>query len=173
MCNKKQKALAVFLFCALSPSGFAQRAWQHLQNPSAREVAAAWKTPPPEYGPQPYYGMGGPLSLEVIQRDLDTMHGLGFRAVTVQAGFNMPFDYLSPEYFKFFSAFVAEVKKRDMRIWIVDDAGYPSGFAGGKFNTDAAELRMQALAPGQKILRIGQSGTARNGKAGGRERHRN
>ena len=32
-----------------------------------------------------------------------------------------------------------------MRLWIVDDAGYPSGFAGGKFTTEHPELRMQAL----------------------------
>ena len=32
-----------------------------------------------------------------------------------------------------------------MRVWIVDDAGYPSGFAGGKFTAAAPGLRMQAL----------------------------
>ncbi len=36
-----------------------------------------------------------------------------------------------------------------MRIWIVDDAGYPSGFAGGKFTAEAPTLRMQALVAGQ------------------------
>ncbi len=44
------------------------------------------------------------MTREVIARDLDTMRRLGFRAVTVQAGFNMPFDYLSREYFEFFRA---------------------------------------------------------------------
>lgn len=151
MIKTKQKVSAIVCLCFLAQHGSAQQQWQHLQDPTAREVAAAWKTPPSEYGPQPYYGMGGPLTLEVIQRDLDTMRALGFRAVTVQAGFNMPFDYLSPEYFHFFSTFVAEAKKRDMRIWIVDDAGYPSGFAGGKFTTEAPELRMQALVVGQKF----------------------
>lgn len=133
----------------------ADRPWQRLQTLSAREVAATWKSPASEYGPQPYYGMGGPVTREVIERDLDTMHHLGFRAVTVQAGFNMPFDYLSPEYFQFFQVFVAEAKKRDMRIWIVDDAGYPSGFAGGKFTTSVPELRMQALVVGQKFPAMG------------------
>jgi hypothetical protein len=61
------------------------------------------------------------------------MHRLGFQAVTVQAAYSMPFPYLSPEYFAFFRNFVAEAKKRNMRVWIVDDAGYPSGFAGRSF----------------------------------------
>ena len=123
----------------------AQQPWQHLQNVTAAQVAARWQTPAPEYGPEPYYGFNGPVSIEQVDRDLETLHGLGFQAVTVQAGFNMPFAYLSPEYFAFFKKFVDEAKKRDMRVWIVDDAGYPSGFAGGKFTTEKPRLRMQAL----------------------------
>ncbi len=44
--------------------------------------------------------------MEQVERDLDTMKRLGFQAVTVQAGYNMPFAYLSPEYFAFFQKFV-------------------------------------------------------------------
>jgi hypothetical protein len=63
----------------------------------------------------------------------------------------MPFAYLSPEYFAFFRKFVLEAKQRNMRVWIVDDAGYPSGFAGGKFTSEKPELRMQALEVAEKI----------------------
>jgi len=128
-----------------------QQPWQQLQNPTAAEVAAVWKTPPPEYGPEPYYGLNGPVSIPQAQRDLDTLHGLGFQAVTVQAGFNMPFAYMSPEYLAFFRKFVEEARQRNMRVWIVDDAGYPSGFAGGKFTTEKPELRMQALEVTEKF----------------------
>lgn len=129
----------------------AQEPWQHLQNPTAAEVAAQWKSPPPEYGPEPYFGLNGPVSIAEINRDLDTLHGLGFQAITVQAGFNMPFAYLSPQYFAFFRQLVDAAKQRNMRVWIVDDAGYPSGFAGGKFTTEKPELRMQALEVAEKI----------------------
>ncbi len=129
----------------------AQQPWQHLQALTSAQVASRWKNPPPEYGPEPYYGLNGPVSLPQVERDLDTLHNLGFQAVTVQAGFNMPFAYLSPEYFAFFRDFVEEARKRSMRVWIVDDAGYPSGFAGGKFTTEKPELRMQALEVAEKI----------------------
>src|SRR5258708_25848073 len=79
------------------------------------------------------------------------MKALGYGAVTVQYGYGASFAYLSPEWFKFFRTFVEEAKKRDMRVWIVDDAGYPSGFAGGKFTELKPELRMQALVAAQKI----------------------
>ena len=125
--------------------------WQKIQLLSAAEIRSAWKDPPSEYGPEPYYGLNGPVSVEVIERDLDQMKTLGFHAVTVQAGYNMPFDYLSPQYFVFFKTLVAEAKKRYLRVWIVDDAGYPSGFAGGKFTSEKPELRMQALEVAQRI----------------------
>ena len=114
--------------------------------PTAAQVRALWGTPPSEYGPEPYYGMNGPITIETARHDLDTMRSLGFRAVTVQYGFGSDRPYLSPEYLQFFRAFALEAKKRDMRVWIVDDAGYPSGFAGGKFTAQHPELRMQALS---------------------------
>jgi len=128
-----------------------QQPWQRLRNPTAAEVADQWLTPPREFGPEPYYGLNGNVSIPQVERDLDTLHGLGFQAVTVQAGYDMPFAYLSPEYFAFFRKFILEAKQRNMRVWIVDDAGYPSGFAGGKFTSEKPELRMQALEVAEKI----------------------
>ncbi len=113
-----------------------------LQNPTAAQVQAAWASPPADYGPEPYFNMGG--GIEVAKQSLDLAKSLGFGAVTVQYGHGDP-DYLTPEYFSFFKSFVAEAKTRGLKIWIVDDAGYPSGFAGGKFTSDTPALRMQAL----------------------------
>jgi len=146
-----KKIFVAALVSFVSMSAMAQQPWQKIQMPTAASVQQAWINPPSEYGPEPYYGLNGAVSQAVIERDLDTMKLLGYRAVTVQAGYGMPFAYLSPEYFKFFRMFVDEAKKRDMRVWIVDDAGYPSGFAGGKFTQLKPELRMQALEASQRI----------------------
>ncbi|HEU5339893.1 glycosyl hydrolase [Edaphobacter sp.] len=145
------RPIAIAAAAMLTLSATAQQPWQKLQMPTASHVERTWKTPPSEYGPEPYYGLNGAVDTAVITRDLDTMRRLGFRAVTVQAGYGMPFAYLSPEYFKFFRTFLEEAKKRDMRVWIVDDAGYPSGFAGGKFTSEKPNLRMQALEVAQTI----------------------
>jgi alpha-L-rhamnosidase len=149
--NRTCIALMAAVFLLQAAVATSQQSWQRLQNPTASEAAAQWNVPPPEYGPEPYYGLNGPVSIPQVQRDLDTLQGLGFQAVTVQAGFNMPFAYLSPEYLAFFRKFVEEAKQRNMRVWIVDDAGYPSGFAGGKFTTEKPELRMQALEVAEKF----------------------
>ncbi len=150
MRNYAWMAIAAGLLCA-SQAQCATESWQTLQSPTAAQVASVWRSPPPEYGPEPYYGLNGPVTLETVERDLDTMKKLGFRAVTVQWGYNTPYHYLSPEYFAFFRQFVEQAKQRDMRVWIVDDAGYPSGFAGGLFTTSAPNLRMQALEVTEEI----------------------
>src|SRR6202012_1060891 len=63
--------------------------------------------------------------------------------------------YLSAGYFQLFRTLVEQAKKRNMRVWIVDDAGYPSGFAGGKFSSEHPELRMQALVVAEHIPAAG------------------
>jgi len=148
---------ACLLTCACTAQVPVQRPWQSLQMPTWAEVKKNWVSPPSEYGPEPYYGLNGPFTLDVARRDLDHMHQLGFRAVTVQYGWGSGMQYLSPEWFAFFRDFVAEAKKRDMRIWIVDDAGYPSGFAGGKFTSDKPELRMQALVAAKSPVAAGSA----------------
>ena len=135
----------------LTTAAYGQQPWRQLQSPTAAEVQRAWQSPSPEYGPEPYYGLNGGADISTVRHDLDAMHALGYQAVTVQYGYGESFAYLSPEYFAFFKQFVAEAKQRDMRIWIVDDAGYPSGFAGGRFSSEHPELRMQALDTAARI----------------------
>jgi hypothetical protein len=142
---------ALLALACVCTSVSAQQPWQKIQDLSAAEVQRAWLAPPPEYGPEPYYGLNGPVDETVIRRDLDAMKALGFQAVTVQYGYGSRYAYLSPEYMAFFRTFVMEAKQRNMRVWIVDDAGYPSGFAGGKFTEQRPELRMQALVVAQRI----------------------
>src|ERR1700730_17283561 len=113
------KAIVTILVATCSLSAAGHQRCQKIQMPAVAQVAETWKTPPPEYGPEPYYGLNGAVDETVIQRDLDRMKALGYKAVTVQAGYEMPFAYLLPEYFTFFQTFVEEVKKRNMRVWIV------------------------------------------------------
>ena len=148
-------AVGVTVLAACVPVLFAQPSfaqstgekypWQKIQMPTAAEVKQAWKTPPPEYGPEPYFGLNGAVTIESLAHDLDTAKGLGFHAVTPQAGGGMTTAYLTPEYFAFFKQFAEEAKKRDMKIWIVDDIGYPGGFAGGLMAKQKHELTMQGL----------------------------
>ena len=144
-------AFSVICNPSVAQTSAGKQSWQTIQMPTEAEVARTWKSPPSEYGPEPYYGLNGAVTREVLERDLDTAKRLGFHAVTVQPGRGNKETYLSPEYFVLFKQLVEEAKKRDLRVWIIDDAGYPSGFAGGLITKERPELRMQALAIAQTL----------------------
>ena len=114
------KLAAATLFVAFAICGaFAQtesRPWQQLQMPTAAQVSGIWNDPPAEYGPEPYYELRGPVTADVIRRDLDTIKALGWRAVTVQYAAGLGLDYMSPEYLTLFRKFVLEAKKRGLKV---------------------------------------------------------
>jgi hypothetical protein len=139
------------LWSLLSSPVDAQRPWQQFTNKEINEIAAGFKSPPPEYGIILWWGWDGPMSDTVIRRDLDRIKAMGFRGVMIEAGYGMTAKYLSPEWFAMVKIAVGEAKKRDMRVWIEDEGKYPSGFAGGKFSSDRPDLKMQGLVVTERI----------------------
>ena len=130
----------------------ADRPWQQLNAPAASEVAARFLAPPAEYSPTLWWGWDGPITERVITRDLDGFLARGVRAVTIEPGYKMDnAPYLSPAWFQLIRTAVQAARKRDMRIWLVDEGKYPSGFAGGKFAAEHPELGMQALVVAERV----------------------
>lgn len=141
--------VALCLIAGVGPA--AERPWQELTNPTAAEVAAHFATPPPEYGLTIWWGWDGAITPEVINRDLDAFQAKGIRVVTIEAGYGMSAPYLSPGWFETIKLAVEAARQRNMRVWLVDEGKYPSGFADGKFSRERPELRMQALVVGERI----------------------
>lgn len=142
----------------LLPPVYAQTGWKQISYPTVKQLAAHFKNPPPEYGPTVFWGWNGPIDSTMISREMDTLQSLGFRMITIQAGRGMKYPYLSPGYFKLIRYAVQVAKKKNMRMWLIDDGGYPSGFAGGLFSKKRPDLRMQALIPEDKItVKAGQT----------------
>jgi len=133
--------LGVLLMAALP---IAAQSAPALLNATRSQALAVFQNPDSAYGPNLYYELHN-ATAESVAQDLDRVKAMGFRAITLQAGRNMPSPYLSSGYFSLIRDVVQQARARDLRVWLVDDAGYPSGFAGGKFSTNAPRLRMQAL----------------------------
>ena len=132
--------VAVFL---LNTTLASERPWQELSNPDVAEVASNFKSPPTEYSMTFYWGWDGPVTEEVIARDLEEYCSKNVKAVTLEAGYRMTAKYLSPEWFDLVKYTVEKARELDMRVWLVDEGKYPSGFAGGKFSQERPDLRMQ------------------------------
>ena len=92
---------------------------------------------------------------EVIVRDLDMIASMGFPSVIIEAGYRMKDPYLSDGWFEMVAKAVEEAKKRGMKVWLIDEGKYPSGFAGGKFSQERADLRMQGLQIARRIKPAG------------------
>jgi hypothetical protein len=150
--------LIIIFTLGLSCAG---RPWQHLNDTGVTDLAANFQSPPVEYSMTFYWGWDGGITEEVISRDLDAFRERGVHIVTLEPGYDMGSPYLSDGWFKLVKKTVELARERNMRVWIVDEGKYPSGFAGGKFTEDAPELRMKALviaeqfeiAEGQSITR--------------------
>jgi len=148
----KRIATILLLTVMTTTMVWGQQPWQQLSHPNAREVAAHFQDPPPEYAVTLTWGWDGPITEEVIVRDLDQVHKRGFRAVTIEAGYDMDnAPYLTEGWFQMVKFAVEQAKARDMRVWIIDEGKYPSGFAGGKFSQERPDLRMQGLGVAERI----------------------
>lgn len=142
--------------CALAASAALSHAaldrpWQKISDPTAAAAAKVFAAPPPEYSAQFTWGWAGPVDQASIARDLDGMKALGVHAAAIEPKAGMKYPYLSPEYFELVRVAVEEAKKRNMRLWIMDEGDYPSGLAGGKFTLERPDLRMRALAPPERV----------------------
>jgi hypothetical protein len=152
------------------------RPWQQVTVPSTREVAANFKAPPREYGAiQPFQSWNGANAgartpgipydaAEVrsrIVRDLDRLSDAGVFIINLSPGRRAPGEpaYLSPGHMDQVKFTVAELAKRNMRMWVQDESDYPSGFAGGYISERYPQLGMQDIvnditvhvAPGQTL----------------------
>lgn len=140
----RYKLIVVFLtVLVFQHSAFAQGTKKLVAD--IKTLAAGFKTPSPTYGPSILWGWEGPMSKEVIVRDLDHFKSLNIRSVNIEAGYDLPVPYLSDGYFDLIRFTVEQAKQRGMVIWMIDESKYPSGFAGGKFSKERPDLTMQGL----------------------------
>jgi hypothetical protein len=148
----KRTSVSIILSLIITSPIWGQKPWQQLSYPKASEVAAHFQSPPPEYAVTMTWGWDGPITEDVIIRDLDLAHQRGFRAVTIEAGYDMDnAPYLTEGWFKLVRFAVDQAKVRGMRVWIIDEGKYPSGFAGGKFSQERPDLRMQGLGVAERV----------------------
>ena len=120
--------------------------WECIHHSSLSEAETCFTTETPaEFASHVIWGWEGPMDIKTIRHDLDSIKTKGFRSVIFEAGYRLPYEYLSDGWFKASRTAVREAKTRDLKVWIIDEGKYPSGFAGGKFSKERPDLRMKAL----------------------------
>lgn len=143
---KKFVALMTSLLISAGGVVFAQEnSWDSIHHVTIDEAEANFAETPSAFASHVIWGWEGPMDIGTIRHDLDSIKTKGFRSVIFEAGYHLPYEYLSDDWFKAIRQAVKEAKKRDLKVWIIDEGKYPSGFAGGKFTKERPDLRMQAV----------------------------
>jgi hypothetical protein len=160
---KDKLLLTAFALCmSLTLCVAQQKAWQTLHYPSVKDLERTFAAPSNDYANHVIWGLQGNVTHDVICRNLDSIRSHGFRNVIIEPGYRMPSKYLSEGYFSMVADIMAEVKARGMKMWIIDEGKYPSGFAGGLFSQLRPDLRMQALTlEGDSVKVAFQTGQTR------------
>ncbi|RCW76994.1 glycosylhydrolase-like jelly roll fold domain-containing protein [Saliterribacillus persicus] len=81
---------------------------------------------------------------EVLREEMARIYEAGIKAVCVEARPHP--DFLGPKWWKDMDIIMEESKKRDMRVWILDDDHFPTGHAAGKIKDAPKELRRVFLS---------------------------
>jgi len=116
-----------------------------------KEILSHFRSPPPGYGVIHWWILDGDLSEKRIMEEINWVKNLGISNVLIAAGYGVNPRYLSEEWFNMVKFAVKQAKERKMFVWLADEGGYPSGFAGETFNTKYPELLMKALLIGERI----------------------
>ncbi|MFV2067282.1 MAG: glycosyl hydrolase [Pirellulales bacterium] len=137
------------IICLWSSIANAQRdplPWQKLIVPTVQEAAHGFGDPPVEYSLIVWWFWNGEMTEVTIRRDLGDLKSRGVGAVMIWP-YNglVDLEYLSPAWFERVRFAVHEARRLDLRVWLMDEGCYPSGFIGGKVTRERPGQRMQIL----------------------------
>jgi len=103
----------------------AERPWQQITVPSARQAAANFFTPPAEYGMVLWWFWNGQMAESDILSDLDELHSHGVTSVII-LGLQRPRNRLPlRHWFQRVQFAVGAARDRGIRVWIEDEAATP------------------------------------------------
>ncbi len=82
-------------------------------------------------------------SEEVLREYMEAIHACGIGAVCVEARPHP--DFVGPRWWRDLDVILDEARKRGMKVWILDDAHFPTGQAAGAMANAAPELCKQYI----------------------------
>ena len=90
------------------------------------------KAPVGEYRPVVFWSIDSALDEGEICRQVAEMQSFGLGGFVFHARAGLRTEYLSEEWFYYVGIALREAEKRGLHVWLYDEFGWPSGFAGGR-----------------------------------------
>lgn len=91
----------------------------------------------------PFLWMRGEAE-DIIREEIEKIYECGIRAICVEA--RPHDDFCGPGWWHDLDIVMDEARKREMKIWILDDKHFPTGYAAGLIETKYPERRKQYIA---------------------------
>lgn len=102
------------------------------------------------YKPTVFWAWNGDMRDEEICRSIGQFDAAGIGGVHLHARAGLTLEYLGEEWMRAYATTIRECKARGMDIWIYDEQGWPSGFAGGKVNAFGEDYLLKYLCKSDK-----------------------
>mgnify|MGYP000731251033 CR=1 FL=1 len=87
-----------------------------------------------EFAPLSFWAWNSNMDKESINKRIKEFHEQGFRGFFMHSRGGLRTPYFSDDWFQACRYASEEAAKYDMEVWIYDEDGWPSGFAGGQVN---------------------------------------
>ena len=92
----------------------------------------AFLNPGAEHSACPLWFWNGDLEPNELLRQIGLMHQQGVLAFVIHARRGLEVEYLSETWFARCGLVIEEAARLGMKLWIYDEANWPSGYAGGR-----------------------------------------
>ena len=93
-----------------------------------------------QYAPVPFWSWNNKIEKDILLEQIQDMKDVGCGGFIIHARTGLKTEYLSEEWFSLVSFCLQRAKELHLNVWIYDDNGWPSGFAGGKLLQDKKNL---------------------------------
>jgi histidinol phosphatase-like PHP family hydrolase len=75
----------------------------------------------------------------VLRNMMKTIQESGIEAVCIESRPHP--DFVGPQWWHDMDIILNEARKREMKVWILDDSHFPTGYAAGRIKSDYPELK--------------------------------
>lgn len=106
---------------------------ENAQESILRRIADA---PLDEYRPVVFWSINSALGEGELRRQIREMKHFGLGGFVFHARAGLETEYLSEDWFRAVGICLDEARAQGMRVWLYDEFGWPSGFAGGRLLAD-------------------------------------
>ena len=86
------------------------------------------------------------IDKEEIREQLEEFAAGRFSGVIVHSRCGLRIPYMGDEWFELYSVVIEEAKRLKLEIWIYDEDGWPSGFAGGRVTARGEDFWIKGLS---------------------------